>query len=455
MKAKEKDKKITNKDKILELKKSIKEEKKKIKKEKKSIRKIRKEEFKKTKLGKFVNKVFFFFNDEKDSYSFSELFGATLISLILGFFVCFCVFTILSGGRNYFKMSKQLDKFYDVYDVLVDNYNGNIDKDKLIESAINGMVQSVGDVYTSYSDINNTDSFNELVNGTYEGIGCTIRQEEDKISVVEVYDDTPASKVGIKSGDIVKTVDGNDALGMGATELANYIKNEAKGKIKITILRGEEELSFELERGKVEIPSVTSKIYEKNGKKVGYIDIDIFSSVANKQFESKLKELENKKIDSLVIDVRDNNGGYLSVVTDIVGNLLPKGEVIYKVQRGKKTRVTKDKTNTKREYPIAVITNSGSASASEILAAAIKESYHGYVVGTKTYGKGTVQQVKQLSDGSMVKYTIENWLTPLGNWINDKGIEPTDEVIIDEKYYETLSSEDDNQLQKALELVSK
>ena len=165
--------------------------------------------------------------------------------------------------------------------------------------------------------------------------------------------------------------------------------------------------------------------------------------------------MEEKGIDGLVIDVRDNSGGYLTSVTDIVSSLLPKGKAIYQIQVNDNTKVTKDKTTEKREYPIAVIANGASASASEILAAAIKESYKGYVVGTKTYGKGTVQQVKKLPDGSMIKYTVENWLTPDGNWINEKGIEPTDEVKLDEKYYKEPKVENDNQLQKALELVSK
>ena len=336
-----------------------------------------------------------------------------------------------------------------------ENYYGEVDKDELIEAAIDGMVSSVGDVYTSYNDVKTTDNFNQMVEGVYEGIGCTITLMDGKIVIVEVYDDSPASRAELKANDIIKTVDGKDAVELGVTELANYIKNEATGKIKIVIIRDEKENTFTLERDKVEIPSVSSKIYEKNGKKIGYMYVSIFSSVTTKQFAKKLKALEEEKIDGLVIDVRDNNGGYLTSVTDIVSSLLPKGKAIYQIEVDDKAKVTKDRTSEKREYPIAVIANSGSASAAEILAAAIKESYKGFVVGTKTYGKGTVQQVKKLSDGSMVKYTVENWLTPNGNWINEKGIEPTDEVVLSEEYYKDPKAENDNQLQKALELVSK
>ncbi|MBR7042550.1 MAG: S41 family peptidase [Bacilli bacterium] len=437
--------------KILEAKKIIKEQQKKIKLEKRAIWKKKRANFKKTKLGKLC----FWLSDDRDSYSFSEVFGVTIISLALGAFACFSVFMIVSGGRNYFKMAKQLSKFYDVYDVITNNYYGELDKNELIEAAIDGMVSSVGDIYTNYNDVESTDSFNQLVNGTYEGIGCTITLKDEEVVIVDVYDNTPASKAELKSGDIIKSVDDKNALELGVNELSNYIKTEANGKIKMVIVRDKEEKTLTLERGKVEIPSVTSEIYEKNDKKIGFIRIDIFSSVTTKQFEKTIKELEKKEIDGLVIDVRDNNGGYLTSVTDIVSSLLPKGKVIYQIQSDKRRKVTKDKTTEKREYPIALLTNGGSASASEIMAAAIKESYNGYVVGTKTYGKGTVQQVKKLADGSMVKYTVENWLTPKGNWINEKGIEPTDEVELSEEYYKDPKVENDNQLQKALELVSK
>ena len=453
-------KKDTINDKILESKRTIEEAKKTIKLQKKQIRKRKREKLKnsqfgKSKIGKFLLKVFFIFSD-KDKYSFSELFVMTIVSLILGFFACFSVLMILAGGRNSFRMIKDLGKFYDVYNVLVDNYNGELKKADLIEKAIDGMVASVGDVYTNYGDVDTADAFDELVNGTYEGIGCTIQQVEDKIIIIDVYDKSPADKAGLKSGDIVKTVDNIVAADVGVNRVADYVKTEAKGEIKLIAIREDKEMEFILKRDKIEYPNVMSKTFVKNDKKIGYIRISLFSSIANRQFEKELLKLEKNGIDSLVIDVRDNSGGYLTTVTDIASYLLPKGEIIYQIQDSKKKKkITKDKTAEKREYPIAILTDNGSASASEILAAAIKESYHGYVVGQKTYGKGTVQQVRKLKDGSMIKYTVENWLTPDGNWINNVGIEPTDEVTLNEEYFKEPSDEADNQLQKALELVSK
>lgn len=453
--------KKTNK-KILESKRIIKEEKEKIKLEKRNIRKKKYEKFTNTKVYKFFDRIFSIFKTDRDTYSFSEVFIITLVSLVVGAFACFSVFMVFTGGRNYIKLSKELDKFLDVYETIIDNYYDDVDKEELIESAINGMVSSVGDVYTSYVDTDGTDEFNELVNGVYEGIGCTIQLQETGVKIIDIYEDSPADKAGLMINDILLEVDNInlriDEVGIeniNVNDVSTYIKVDSSGEITMVVKRDEAEKTVTLKRDKVEIPVVDSEVYVKNNKKIGYVSISIFSSVATKQFKEEVKELEEQDIEALVIDVRDNNGGYLTTVTDVVSYLLPKGKTIYQVQKGDEVEVTKDKTLTSREYPIAVLVNGNSASASEILAASIKESYNGYVVGTKTYGKGTVQQVKSLSDGSMIKYTVENWLTPDGNWIDGVGVEPTDIVEMDTVYYENPISDNDNQLQKALELVSK
>ena len=298
---------------IQESKRIIKEEKKKIKREKKILRKKKLNKFKKTKIGKFIYTL----SDDRNSYSFSELFIITIISLLVGAFSCFSIITIMSGGRNYLKLSKELSKFYDSYDILVENYNGNVDKKELVDAAINGMVSSVGDQYTSYVDTEGTNSFNQLVDGKYNGIGCLIQETEDKkIKVMQVYENTSAYKAGIKVGDIIKKVDDKDSS-IGSTELANYIKSSKNKSYSVTVLRDDKEIKFTLSKNEVEIPVVTSKIFDKGDKKIGYISISIFSSVSAKQFKSNLEKIEKEGIDSLIIDVRDNNGGYLSSVTDI------------------------------------------------------------------------------------------------------------------------------------------
>ncbi len=394
-------------------------------------------------------------NKERNTYTFEEVFIIMIISLVIGFFTCFSLNKILSGGKNYRLLSKDLNKFVDTYQTILKNYPDKLDTSKLVESAIEGMMSSIGDKYTTYNDVDGATTFNETVSGTYEGIGCLVTTTENSIQIIEVFDDSPASKAGLKEKDIIKKIDGQDFSDKTSSDMANYIKESDKKEIKITIQRDSEEKEVKLKRQKLEVPTVTTKIYEKNDKKIGYIDISIFSSVTDKQFKEKLKELEKKEIDGLIIDVRDNNGGYLNVVTNIASSLLKKGDIIYKLEKSnKKVETKKDTTKEKRTYPIAVLVNAGSASASEILASAIKESYKGFVVGTNTYGKGTVQQTMNLEDGSMIKYTIENWLTPNGNWINEVGVTPTNVVELDEIYYQKPISENDNQLQEAINLVS-
>lgn len=447
-------KKVDNK-KILESKRLIREAQEKIRLEKINIKKSKKEEFRKTKFYKFLKKSFKFINFEKDTYSFSEVLVVMLLSLLLGAFTCFSVLTIISGGRNYLRLSKELSKFIEVYEIITENYNGDVNKDVLIEEAINGMISSVGDEYTGYYDSSSVNDFNSLVNGVYEGIGCTISMSNGKISVVEVFENGPAYNAGLLAGDVIVSVDGKKTEDMKLDEVSDYIKNKAASEVEIEVLRNEKKVNLQIVRGSVETPVVTSKIHNINDKKIGYLGISVFSMVASNQFESKLKQLEKEDISGLIIDVRGNNGGYLSSVNSIVSQLLPKGEVIYQIEKDGNKESFVDKTLAKKTYPIAVITNGSSASASEILAAAIKESYGGYVVGTKTYGKGTVQQTKTLSDGTMIKVTVENWLTPDGNWVNDVGIEPTHHINMDASYYDNPSDENDTQLQKALELVTK
>jgi len=187
---------------------------------------------------------------------------------------------------------------------------------------------------------------------------------------------------------------------------------------------------------------------------VGVIVVDVFAANTYKQFKNELLDLENKKIDSLIIDVRDNSGGYLTVVSDILSLFLNKSKVMYQLETKGKKEVVHALTNAERKYPVVVLVNKGSASASEILAAAMKESYGAKVVGVSTYGKGTVQRAYSLKSGATVKYTTQKWLTPKGNWIHEIGVEPTIVEELNENYYQTLQDEDDNQLQKAISVLS-
>lgn len=406
----------------------------------------------KNKLSKFM----IFERDRDSMYSFKEVVVIMFFSLGLGFFACLSFVKIFNNGRSYMALSNDLSKFVDTYYAIKDNYYGELDNEKLVDSAIKGMISAVGDEYTSYSDTDDADNFKQTVSGIYEGIGCTVGVNLDnKIVVVDMFKDSPAEKAGLKVGDIIIKIDGEDFVGKSSTDMSNYVKSSKNSKVVLTIIRDEEIMELDVERKKIEIPYVNGEVITKDDMKIGYIDISLFSSKIYDQFKRKLEELEKENISGLVIDVRGNSGGYLSGVTDILNLFLKKGDVIYQLESGNKKQIKKDTTKEKRDYPVAVLVNGGSASASEILASVIKESYNGYVVGTKTYGKGTVQQTTTLPDGSMVKYTVQKWLTPNGNWVNEVGVEPTDTVELDISYAENPIMENDNQLQKALELVTK
>ena len=407
-------------------------------------------------LKKKLSKFMIFERDRTSMYSFKEVIVIMFFSLGLGFFACLSFVKIFNNGRSYMALSNDLSKFVDTYYAIKDNYYGELDNEKLVDSAIKGMISAVGDEYTSYSDTDDADNFKQTVSGIYEGIGCTVGVNLDnKIVVVDMFKDSPAEKAGLKVGDIIIKIDGEDFVGKSSTDMSNYVKSSKNSKVVLTIIRDEETMELDVERKKIEIPYVSGEVITKDDMKIGYIDISLFSSTIYDQFKRELEKLEKENISGLVIDVRGNSGGYLSGVTDILNLFLKKGDVIYQLESGNKKQIKKDTTKEKRDYPVAVLVNGGSASASEILASAIKESYNGFVVGTKTYGKGTVQQTTTLPDGSMVKYTVQKWLTPNGNWVNEVGVEPTDTVELDISYAENPIMENDNQLQKALELVTK
>lgn len=392
---------------------------------------------------------------EKELYTSKEVIIVMIFSIGIGILMCFGGISIITG-KNYLAVTKDLKKVVDTYYAIVDNYYGELDRDKLIDGAVEGMISSVGDTFTSYSDTDSTSSFDETINGSYEGIGCTVATLEDgTISVIDMFENSPSYKAGLKVGDIILKVDGESYEGKNSNDISNYIKNSGKSKIVLTVKRNNEEKDISINLSKVEIPHVSGKVIEQDNKKIGYIKISLFASNSYKQFKNKLDELEKSNIDDLIIDVRDNSGGYLSSVTDICNLFLDKGKVIYQLEDSKGKVKKKDTTKEKRKYDIVVLINGGSASASEILASAIKESYGGDIVGTNSYGKGTVQQTKKLLDGSMIKYTTQKWLTPDGNSINEVGVTPTKVVELNEEYFNNPTTENDNQLQEAINIIIK
>ncbi len=410
--------------------------------------KIKKERYNKSILRKMLNKILNKKDKDNEVFSLKEQIFSMLYFEIIGAILCLIILFVLSGGRNYIKLYNELKKLINVYDTITENYYGDINKEELIDNAIETMVTSIKDNYTTYTNKNQKNEALEELEGTYEGIGCMVSMTTaGEIIVVNIFEESPAEEAGLKPEDIILKIDGKDFKDKTSDEMANYVKNSKKAKIEITIKRGEEEKTLTIKRKKVEIPSVTSEIKEKDNKKIGYIDISIFSGVTYNQFKKELEKLEKDNIEGLIIDVRSDTGGYLSAVTDISKLFLKKGKVIYQLEDNKGKEKIIDDTKESRKYPIAVLINGTSASASEILASSIKESYNGIVIGTNSYGKGTVQKTRTLEDGSMIKYTAEKWLTPSGNWINEKGVEPAIKVELD---IESLSKGIDNQLETAL-----
>lgn len=406
-------------------------------------------------LKKIISKFKSKFNKEKELYNVKEVICVMLFSLGIGFIMCFGCMSLFTG-KNYLTVVKDLEKIVDTYYAIVDNYYGELDKSKLIDGAVEGMISSVGDIFTSYTDAENTESFDETISGSYEGIGCSVATYSDgRIIIVDVFEGSPADKAGLKVNDRIVKIDNESYEGKTSQDMANYIKNSGKDTVLLTIMRDDTEMDITVSLSKVDIPHVSGEIIDLDDKKIGYIDISLFSDNSYKQFKSKLEQLEEDDINGLIIDVRDNNGGYLTSVKDICSLFLEKGKVIYQLEDDDGIKKKKDTTKEKRDYEVVVIINEASASASEILASAIKESYGGSVVGVNSYGKGTVQQTKKLLDGSMIKYTTQLWLTPNGNSINQIGVVPTNYVKINEEFYSNPTMDNDNQLQEAINILKK
>lgn len=431
--------------KIKKAKDIIKKEKQKIKLEKRKLKEEKLKRFSSSKLGHLLKKIFLI--DANKPRTLKEQILSIVYFELMGAIMCLILLFAISGGKNYIKLYAELSKLIDVYDTITTDYYGNIDKKNLVDSAISSMVASVDDTFTNYSSESGTEEFMENIEGTYEGIGASVSVDENNnIYVVEVFEDGPAEKAGLKAKDIILKVDNKDFTGKSSDDVAQYIKTSNNNKVTLTISRSNQIKQIKINRQKIATPTVTTKLLEESNKKIGYISISIFTSVTTEQFEKKLTSLEKKNIDALIIDVRNNSGGYLTTATDITSLFLEKGKTIYQLSNSSGITKIKDKTKEKRTYPIAVLINKESASASEILAAAIKESYNGHIVGVNSYGKGTVQKTKQLSDGSMIKYTIEKWLTPKGNWIDEKGVKPTE-------YVEYDITKKDNQLEQAITIL--
>ena len=369
----------------------------------------------------------------------------TVISLAMGGIVTYNV--VLKGE----KVDDELQDFITNYDYIVDNYYGDVDKTELIDSAIAGMLSTL-DKNSSYVGGSDT-NFSIYLEGTYEGTGIQVYNDDNgNIVVYSVFDGSPASKAGLKEDDIIIKVNDKDTTNMSIDEFSKLVKDQ-KGKFNITYKRGDSEKTVQLKVDTIEIQSVSSKVINKDNKKIGYIRTTIFANNTYEQFKKELDKLENEGIDGLVIDLRGNSGGHLSAAEQIISLFLDSSHPIYQIKSKDSQNIYYSTGNKTKDYKISVLIDSNSASASEVVTSALAEQYGAKTVGKKSYGKGTVQELQTLSDGDQYKLTTKSWLTSKGEVIDGKGIEPDYDVTLSDEYLENPTDENDDQLQKAIEVI--
>ena len=373
-----------------------------------------------------------------------------VISLIMGWSISNG--TKLKNNKIYSTDDKELEEFIENYNYILENYYKDIDKKELLDGATEGMISKLDDEFSTVIPDESTNNFNIRLEGTYEGIGVEIvNDENNNVIIYSIIENSPAEKAGLKVGDIIIKIDDKDFTNKKTSELSNYVKNSTKENFKIVIKRDGEEKTFELNREKVTLKSVDSKIIERDNKKVGYIYIAIFANDTYNQFKKALNQLEQEKIDALILDVRDNTGGHLTTVSKMLSLFLDSNHVIYQTQTKEETKKFYSKGKETKKYKIVVLQNENSASASELLSAALKEEYKATIIGTKSYGKGTVQELIKTTSGSEYKLTTKKWLTPKGNLIHKKGVMPDIEIELSDEYKNDPTEENDNQYQKAIE----
>lgn len=333
-------------------------------------------------------------------------------------------------------------------------YLDEIDGQQVEDTLYTGMVAGLDDPYSVYYSKEELESMEESTSGEYSGIGVTLSQDPDtkEISVVSCFEGTPAEEAGLLPGDVITGWNGNPVSDMELSELVSKIKTDPDEHLTLSIERDGEELEVELTRRAVEVPTVE---YEMLEDQIGYISLLEFDEVTAQQFEDAMSDLESQGMEKLIIDVRNNPGGVLQTVCDMLDQLLPEGLIVYTEDKnGKRTEYTSDEEH-QFTKPLAVLVNGNSASASEIFAGAIQDYGIGTIVGTTTFGKGIVQKIFYLSDGTGLKLTVAKYYTPKGHDIHKKGIQPDVEVELNEdlQNQSSISQEEDNQLQKAISVL--
>lgn len=318
-----------------------------------------------------------------------------------------------------------MKKIETALEIVKNNYVEGVEETKLIDGAIDGMMNALGDPFSSYMAPDTAQQFSEQIEGSFSGIGAEVSMENGSVVVVSPIKGSPADKAGIKPKDILLSVNGESFEGLSLNEAVAKIRGPkgSKAKIKVKRAGSASTLEFVIVRGDIALETIRARM-EKGA--VGIIEISEFSMNTSERFTKEIESLENQGMKGLVIDVRNNPGGVLHIVEEMAEQFVPKGKTIVQVENKNKQRDKTVSEGTGKTYPVVILTNKGSASASEILAGALQESAGAKVIGEPSYGKGTVQTsyTREMGDGSMLKVTIAKWLTPDGEWIHKKGIQP-------------------------------
>ena len=402
--------------------------------------------------------------EEKKSYKVYKI----IMIIMLTAFITFMITTIV--GYNYIikgdgkilllntssdnqDIATKLEKYRAIID---EYYLWDVDEESLEEGAIKGYIEGLNDPFTEYISKEEMQEYMQDTMGNYVGIGIymVLDSQNGKIRILAPMKNSPAEQAGLKSGDIILEVDGQSYNEDEMSSMANKIKGEEGTKVKLKVLRGEETLEFEIERRNIKVNPVEGKVINNN---IGYIQFSSFDETTAEDFKAKYQELEAQGITSLIIDLRNNGGGLVDQATDIADLIIEKGkDLIYEVDKDGNQETVKSEIDPIINMPIAVLVNENTASASEILAGALKDYGKATIIGTTTYGKGVIQQILTLKDGSGLKITTEEYQTPNHNKIHGVGIEPNIVVELPEDLKEELSipENQDTQLQKAIEVLS-
>ncbi|MCK9443696.1 MAG: S41 family peptidase [Tissierellaceae bacterium] len=357
----------------------------------------------------------------------------------------------LRSVYNQFSKVIALEKYID------ENYLRDVDEEKLLEGQLRGLVQSLGDPYSAYMTEDEFNSLMEQTSGVFAGVGIVVTPGEDNlITVVSPIEGTPGERAGIRSGDKIISVNGKEFVGENMDEAVKVMKGEPHTQVILTIMRknkngANEVFDLEITREIIRLITVKSNIIDDD---IGYINITSFDNLTYKDFKTELDKLGRKGIKGLIIDLRNNPGGLLDVTAQIADELLGEGDIVYTETKNGEREYLKSKKSMVT-YPIVLLVNEGSASASEILAGAIKDHNRGTLVGTTTFGKGVVQRIKDLGDGTGLKLTISEYFTPNGINIHGIGIEPDIVVELPEDVMEigVENLSQDTQLKRAIDEI--